>query len=73
MKDFKIKVILKIKNIFGLCSCDGCMKKSEFEIEIPAINTKRYLCEEHVKTLTNELKGTKTNIKYEDLEDEIYE
>lgn len=46
---------MKIKSILGICSCKGCRKRYDFEVEIRAgKRTKNIrLCEVHARELAN--------------------
>lgn len=44
-------LIRKIKSKLGLCDSKWCIKKAVFDYEIPCINHKGQLCEQHMEYL----------------------
>jgi hypothetical protein len=57
------KLVMKIKGMLGYCQAEDCWNKSDFEAEIPATKTKRYLCETHAQKLINS--GTLKSVTYQ--------
>lgn len=43
------KLLVKLKGLLGFCQHSKCFKRSVWEIYIPAIKTKRYMCEYHIE------------------------
>ncbi|WP_185966674.1 hypothetical protein [Clostridium sp. HBUAS56017] len=50
-----------IKNRLGLCTCKRCLRKANYEIEIPLVQYSGNLCDKHL----NELIETGTLISKE--------
>lgn len=48
MKDLFIEINAKLKKILGLCNSKHCYKRAIADIYIPAIDTKRCLCDKHL-------------------------
>jgi len=46
-----LKRIDIIKRKLGICDCKGCLRKVNVEIDIPAIQEERHLCNKHYKKL----------------------
>lgn len=48
VKDLFIEIKAKFKKILGLCNSKHCYKKATADIYLPAIDTKRCLCNKHL-------------------------
>ena len=44
-------ILKKLKSKLGLCDCKGCFKKAVYNFNIPCIDHKGQLCEEHMQQL----------------------